>query len=59
VGSGVADCISLGRPLIAEPELIKRWREGDRRRSECGSCNSCFAPGQEGKGIYCIPMAAK
>jgi 2,4-dienoyl-CoA reductase-like NADH-dependent reductase (Old Yellow Enzyme family) len=56
---GVADYISLGRPLICEPGLVKRWHSGDRRRSECGSCNSCFAPASDGRGVYCVAMEKK
>ena len=35
VKSGVADYISLSRPLIREPDLIKRWKAGDTRPAEC------------------------
>lgn len=51
---GLADCISLSRPLIREPGLVKRWQAGDRRKAECISCNGCFGPAVEGKGLYCI-----
>jgi 2,4-dienoyl-CoA reductase-like NADH-dependent reductase (Old Yellow Enzyme family) len=56
---GVADYISLGRPLICEPGLVKRWHNGDRRRSNCASCNSCFAPASDGRGVYCVAMEKK
>ncbi len=56
---GVADYVSLGRPLICEPGLVKRWRNGDRRRSDCASCNSCFAPASDGRGVYCVPKEKK
>jgi 2,4-dienoyl-CoA reductase-like NADH-dependent reductase (Old Yellow Enzyme family) len=56
---GVADYISLGRPLICEPGLVKRWHNGDRRGSDCGSCNSCFAPASDGRGVYCVAMEKK
>jgi len=52
--SGVADLIALSRPLICEPGLLKRWREGDRRPSRCLSCNACFGPALEGHGFYCV-----
>ena len=55
----VADYISLGRPLICEPGLVKRWHNGDHRASECGSCNSCFAPAGDGRGVYCVAMEKK
>jgi 2,4-dienoyl-CoA reductase-like NADH-dependent reductase (Old Yellow Enzyme family) len=56
---GVADYISLGRPLICEPGLVKRWHNGDRRESDCASCNSCFAPASDGRGVYCVAMEKK
>jgi 2,4-dienoyl-CoA reductase-like NADH-dependent reductase (Old Yellow Enzyme family) len=59
VQNGTADYISMSRPLICEPSLIKRWRKGDRRKAECISCNLCFGPPSEGKGFYCVTMAKK
>lgn len=57
VRDGTADYISLSRPLICQPGLIKRWREGDRRKSECLSDNACFAPAWNGTVIYCLTSA--
>jgi 2,4-dienoyl-CoA reductase-like NADH-dependent reductase (Old Yellow Enzyme family) len=57
--SGAADYISLCRPLICEPGLVKRWREGDRRPAECVSDNACYAPGFAGEGIRCVTMEKK
>jgi len=54
VKTGTADFISLCRPLIREPDLIKRWKSGDLRKSECTSSSACFQPGMEGKGVYCV-----
>ena len=40
--------LSLSRPLIREPRLVRRWMEGDLRPSECVSCNRCYeTPGHE------------
>lgn len=50
VDNGMADYISMSRPLIKEPGLINRWKAGDRRKAECKSDNLCFKPGFEGKG---------
>ncbi|MEA4855158.1 MAG: NADH:flavin oxidoreductase [Solidesulfovibrio sp.] len=33
---------SLSRPLLCEPELPRRWREGDRSPSRCVSCGGCY-----------------
>jgi 2,4-dienoyl-CoA reductase-like NADH-dependent reductase (Old Yellow Enzyme family) len=54
-----ADYISMSRPLICEPGLVKRWREGDRRQAECVSDNACFAAVMAGEGLYCVTMAKK
>ena len=54
VSEGAADYIAMSRPLIREPDLIARWKSGDRRRAECKSDNLCFGPGREGRGIYCV-----
>ena len=39
---------SLSRPLLAEPQLVKRWQDGDRRPARCTSCNGCFRPNPAG-----------
>lgn len=54
VAEGAADYIAMSRPLIREPDLISRWKSGDRRRAACISDNLCFGPGLEGGGIYCV-----
>ena len=60
VRDGTADYISMSRPFICEPGLVKRWREGDRRKAECvSSDNACFAPAMDGRGLYCVTMAKK
>ncbi|OPL14071.1 MAG: NADH:flavin oxidoreductase [Firmicutes bacterium ML8_F2] len=51
---GAADYISLCRPLIREPHLIKRWAAGDREPSGCQSENACYGPLRAGKGISCV-----
>ncbi len=32
----------MSRPLICEPALPNRWRNGDIRSALCTICNSCF-----------------
>jgi 2,4-dienoyl-CoA reductase-like NADH-dependent reductase (Old Yellow Enzyme family) len=54
VNKGVADYLSMSRPFIREPDLIKRWESGDLRRAQCLSDNQCFGPGRNGEGIYCV-----
>lgn len=53
VSNGEADFISLCRPLIREPHLIKDWESGDRHRATCVSCNLCGRALGEGKPLAC------
>lgn len=48
------DYIAMARPLIRESDLANRWLQGDRSPARCISCNSCFMPGLEEGGIYCV-----
>jgi 2,4-dienoyl-CoA reductase-like NADH-dependent reductase (Old Yellow Enzyme family) len=48
------DYISMARPLIREPGLPNRWKEGDTSPARCISCNGCFKPGLKKGGIYCV-----
>lgn len=54
VKSGAADLVSMARPLIREPYLVRRWKEGDHRKARCISCNGCFQAGMSKGGIYCV-----
>ena len=54
VQEGYADYISMSRPLIREPHLIKRWADGDLEKARCLSDNQCFGPAMAGEGIYCV-----
>jgi 2,4-dienoyl-CoA reductase-like NADH-dependent reductase (Old Yellow Enzyme family) len=54
VNEEYADYISMSRPFIREPDLIKRWESGDLRKAECLSDNQCFGPATAGEGIYCV-----
>lgn len=57
VSEGVADFISLCRPLICEPGLVHRWRDGDTGPAACTSCNNCVEQIKAGKGVRCVPLA--
>jgi 2,4-dienoyl-CoA reductase-like NADH-dependent reductase (Old Yellow Enzyme family) len=49
-----ADMVSMARPFIREPHLIKRWLEGDRRKATCISCNKCFGAAASPEGLHCV-----
>jgi 2,4-dienoyl-CoA reductase-like NADH-dependent reductase (Old Yellow Enzyme family) len=53
VEEGVTDYISMCRPLIREPGLIKCWKEGDLAKAACISCNQCLDEGYV-DGINCV-----
>lgn len=36
------EMLSLSRPLVREPDLIKRWQSGDTSPARCVSCNMCY-----------------
>ncbi len=45
ISDGIADMVSLCRPFIREPWLVKRWKEGDLSKAACISCNQCLENG--------------
>ena len=53
VDSGDADLVSLCRPFIREPQLLKRWQMGDTRPANCISCNRCFPIVARGEPLEC------
>jgi len=44
------EAVALSRSLIREPDLPRRWMNGDTRAAACVSCNGCFNP----KGTRCF-----
>jgi len=41
---------ALSRPLLSEPHLVKRWKEGDRSPVECERCSKCRTK----RGNFCV-----
>jgi 2,4-dienoyl-CoA reductase-like NADH-dependent reductase (Old Yellow Enzyme family) len=56
---GVCDFISMSRPFIREPDLVNRWRSGDRRKAACTSDNLCYGPVRKGQALYCVTEAQR
>jgi len=54
VRDGIADFISMCRPLVSEPDLIGRWKTGYNKPALCISCNGCVGPALKGNGLQCI-----
>lgn len=57
VADGLCDLVSMSRPFVREPDLVRRWQAGDRRPALCRSDNRCFQPARDGEGIYCVTAA--
>jgi len=53
INSGDADMISMCRPFICEPDLLKRWQSGDRKPAKCISCSLCIKCAREGQLLEC------
>lgn len=51
----IVDMVALGRPLLADPDLPRKMREGnDEDVMLCGHClQGCFARVKSGQGIGC------
>ncbi|ELR66927.1 putative NADH-dependent flavin oxidoreductase [Photobacterium marinum] len=41
---------ALSRPLLAEPHLLKRWKEGSRAPVDCERCSKC----RTRRGNFCV-----
>ena len=50
---GIADAISMCRPFIMDPYLVKNIREGLTDGSKCTSCNECIGQMRQGK-LRCV-----
>jgi 2,4-dienoyl-CoA reductase-like NADH-dependent reductase (Old Yellow Enzyme family) len=48
-----ADFVSFCRPLIREPNLPNRWKDGDLGPAKCVSCNQCFQTMYSPERLHC------
>ena len=37
--------VSIGRPLICEPDIVQKWKSGYKKKSICLNCNNCLNKG--------------
>jgi len=54
LSDGLADMVSLSRPLIREPDLVKLWASGYTKRAACISCDECRKSALSGEGLQCV-----
>ncbi|MBW2736871.1 MAG: NADH:flavin oxidoreductase, partial [Deltaproteobacteria bacterium] len=55
---GVA-MVALARPLVAQPDLPRRWREGRVQQASCTSCNRCFLQVGLGEPLRCTGLGSR
>ncbi|MFC2124362.1 hypothetical protein ACFLU5_06090 [Bacteroidota bacterium] len=53
VEQGHSDFISMSRPFIREPYIVKEFKEGKKEIVACQSCNKCVAAINNSKPVRC------
>jgi 2,4-dienoyl-CoA reductase-like NADH-dependent reductase (Old Yellow Enzyme family) len=53
ISKELADFVSMSRPFIREPTLVKRIREKKTARASCVSCNKCLAAVANNMPVQC------
>jgi 2,4-dienoyl-CoA reductase-like NADH-dependent reductase (Old Yellow Enzyme family)/thioredoxin reductase len=55
IEKGVADLVALGRPLIADPDLVEKWKDGrEEETMPCGYClQGCLHRLKNGNPLGC------
>jgi 2,4-dienoyl-CoA reductase-like NADH-dependent reductase (Old Yellow Enzyme family) len=51
--NGYADFISMSRPFIREPFLVKKLKKGKHHMVSCVSCNRCLAAAANNQTVKC------
>jgi len=60
LAKGAVDCIALCRPLIRQPDLVRRWEEGYSKSADCVSCFACLKSDKQGNSdIQCREILKK
>lgn len=52
LNAGKIEGISLSRPLILDPALPNKWKNGSQEKAQCISCNKCFTSAPLGCGAF-------
>jgi 2,4-dienoyl-CoA reductase-like NADH-dependent reductase (Old Yellow Enzyme family) len=55
---GGFEAVVMGRALLREPHLVRRWQDNPGVPSQCDNCNSCLAYIYHPAGIWCIHRPA-
>jgi len=54
IEDGIADAISMCRPFIMDPHLVKKIHQGMIENSECTSCNGCIGRRKNPDLLECV-----
>ncbi|UCD09081.1 MAG: NADH:flavin oxidoreductase [Dehalococcoidales bacterium] len=54
IEDGIADAISMCRPFIMDPYVVKKIRQGNIKNSECTSCNGCIGRRKNPNLLECV-----
>jgi len=57
VQENYADCVSMCRPFIREPDIVHRWQTKERKPAKCISCNLCVERVDRGESLECVQEA--
>ena len=49
------DFVAIGRALLREPDLVKRWEEGNDANGACIHCNKCMPSIYQGTHCWIVP----
>jgi 2,4-dienoyl-CoA reductase-like NADH-dependent reductase (Old Yellow Enzyme family) len=53
VEEGYSDFISMSRPFIREPYIVKKFKEGKKEEVDCKSCNECLGNVINNRPVRC------
>lgn len=59
VQAGEADMVSMCRPFIREPDIVKRWQGRDQEPARCISCNLCLRKIIHEEPLECVQEKLK
>ena len=47
------ELVAMGRALLSDPDLVRRWSEGRGTATRCTPCNECIAEMDREGGVLC------
>jgi 2,4-dienoyl-CoA reductase-like NADH-dependent reductase (Old Yellow Enzyme family) len=53
VKGGIVDLVSMSRPFIRNPNIVKHFRTRRLNQSDCGSCGACLLRILDGRALQC------